>query len=57
LHFGFRLVNANEIDKVIETVKTAGGKIKESGEFMPGEPYIFFFDPDGYEIEVWYEKT
>jgi hypothetical protein len=22
---------------------------------VPGEPYIFALDPDGYEIEIWYE--
>ena len=25
------------------------------GEFVPGEPYVFFSDPDGYEVEIWYE--
>ncbi|MBI1768927.1 MAG: VOC family protein [Bacteroidetes bacterium] len=56
LHFGFRLVNASDIDKAVETIKAAGGQIKESGEFVPGEPYVFFYDPNGYEIEIWYEK-
>lgn len=56
LHFGFRLTNANDIQKAIEAVKEAGGRIKESGEFVAGEPYVFFYDPDGYEIEIWYEK-
>jgi catechol 2,3-dioxygenase-like lactoylglutathione lyase family enzyme len=56
LHFGFRLINPVDIGKVLKTVKSAGGKIKESGEFVTGEPYVFFYDPDGYEIEVWYEK-
>jgi hypothetical protein len=22
---------------------------------VPGEPYVFFTDPDGYEVEIWYE--
>ena len=57
MHFGFRMVDPGDIDKVLETVSYAGGKIKESGEFVPGEPYVFFYDPDGYEIEVWYEKS
>lgn len=56
LHFGFRLTNANDISKAVKAVKTAGGKVKERGEFIPGEPYVFFYDPDGYEIEIWYEK-
>jgi len=25
------------------------------GEFCPGAPYLFFSDPDGYEVEIWYE--
>ncbi len=57
MHFGFRLTDPKDINKVIETVRAAGGLIKESGEFVPGEPYVFFYDPDGYEIEVWHEKT
>ncbi len=55
-HFGFRLIHQTDLKKIIEQVEKAGGKIKESGEFCPGEPYVFFYDPDGYEIEVWYEK-
>lgn len=33
----------------------AGGTIREQGEFCPGEPYLFCTDPDGYEVEIWYE--
>ena len=54
-HFGFRLRKANDIDVMAERITSAGGIIKEKGEFCPGEPYIFFYDPDGYEVEVWYE--
>jgi len=54
-HFGFRLRNAKDIDEMVERVKTAGGKIIDKGEFVPGEPYIFFEDPDGYEVEIAYE--
>jgi len=56
LHFGFRSPKPFRIEPVVETVKKAGGKIKGSGEFVPGEPYVFFYDPDGYEIEIWFEK-
>lgn len=38
-----------------EKIIKAGGTIKEKGEFVPGSPYIFFYDPDGYEVEIWYE--
>jgi predicted enzyme related to lactoylglutathione lyase len=54
-HFGFRLRNAKDINKMAERIVSAGGEIIEKGEFVPGEPYVFFKDPDGYEIEVWYE--
>jgi catechol 2,3-dioxygenase-like lactoylglutathione lyase family enzyme len=54
-HFGFRLADARDIDRAATTLERAGGKIKHRGEFCPGEPYIFFADPDGYEVEVWYE--
>ena len=56
LHFGFRLINPKDITKAISAVKKAGGTIIKHGEFVPGEPYLFFLDPDGYEVEVWYEK-
>jgi hypothetical protein len=36
-------------------IKSAGGTIIGQGEFVPGEPYIFFKDPDGYEAEIFYE--
>ena len=55
-HFGFRLTDLTDIKLLISEIEKAGGKIKESGEFCPGEPYVFFYDPDGYEIEVWYEQ-
>jgi catechol 2,3-dioxygenase-like lactoylglutathione lyase family enzyme len=56
IHFGFRLKNAMGIEKLIPDVVNAGGQIREIGEFVPGEPYAFIYDPDGYEIEVWFEK-
>jgi predicted enzyme related to lactoylglutathione lyase len=54
-HFGFRLVEARDIDRAATAIEKAGGKILRRGEFCPGEPYVFFTDPDGYEVEVWYE--
>jgi catechol-2,3-dioxygenase len=54
-HFGFRLKNADDIQEMTTRVIEAGGFIKEKGEFIQGEPYLFLIDPDGYEIEVWYE--
>ena len=55
-HFGFRLLKPATMQPIIKTIRNAGGRIKETGEFIPGEPYVFFFDPDGYEIEIWFEN-
>jgi catechol 2,3-dioxygenase-like lactoylglutathione lyase family enzyme len=55
LHFGFRLVDPADIDRAADAVAGAGGIVTDKGEFVPGEPYVFATDPDGYEIEIWYE--
>ena len=55
VHFGFRLLRPEDIQQAEDVVRKAGGTIKERGEFVPGEPYLFFTDPDGYEVEIWYE--
>ena len=54
-HFGFRLQRPADISRAIAAIRAAGGRIREHGEFIPGEPYVFFRDPDGYEVEIWYE--
>jgi catechol 2,3-dioxygenase-like lactoylglutathione lyase family enzyme len=54
-HFGFRLIDPADINTALRAVKAAGGDVLSHGEFCPGEPYLFFHDPDGYEVEVWYE--
>jgi catechol 2,3-dioxygenase-like lactoylglutathione lyase family enzyme len=54
-HFGFRLVRPDDIDAAARAVERAGGRIVEKGAFCPGEPYLFFSDPDGYTVEIWYE--
>jgi catechol 2,3-dioxygenase-like lactoylglutathione lyase family enzyme len=55
MHFGFRLVDAADIKRAKRAVEAAGGILLSHGEFCPGEPYLFCRDPDGYEIEIWYE--
>ena len=50
-------VRAHLLSLERDGVAEAGGTIKERGEFVPGEPYVFVSDPDGYEIEIWYEET
>jgi catechol 2,3-dioxygenase-like lactoylglutathione lyase family enzyme len=55
LHFGFRLHAPEDIEVAVHEIEQAGGKILRQGEFAPGFPYLFATDPDGYELEVWYE--
>jgi len=55
MHFGFRLQRPEDIQHAEDVVRKAGGTIRDRGEFVPGEPYVFFEDPDGYEVEIWYE--
>jgi catechol 2,3-dioxygenase-like lactoylglutathione lyase family enzyme len=55
VHFGFRLRDPADLDAVVRAATEAGGRVRAQGEFCPGEPYAFLIDPDGYEVEVWYE--
>jgi len=55
IHFGFRLTRPQDIDAAITAVEAAGGTVRSTGEFGPGLPYAFVLDPDGYEIEIWFE--
>ena len=54
-HFGFRLVDAKDIDLAIEAAKRGGGTLLRRGEFAPGMPFAYVADPDGYAIEIWFE--
>lgn len=54
-HFGFRLTDPSHIDRAATAVRKAGGTIVEQGDFVPGEPYLFARDRDGYLVEIWYE--
>ena len=54
-HFGFRLKSPAEIEEIHKRVQEAKAEIIDEGEFVPGSPYVYFKDPDGYIIEVWYE--
>ena len=55
VHFGFRLQRPEDIQQAEDVVRKAGGTIKERGEFVPGEPYLFARDPEGYRVEIWFE--
>jgi catechol 2,3-dioxygenase-like lactoylglutathione lyase family enzyme len=54
-HFGFRLTTPTDIDLAVSEAEGAGGKLLRRGEFSPGYPYAYVADPDGYELEIWYE--
>jgi catechol 2,3-dioxygenase-like lactoylglutathione lyase family enzyme len=54
-HFGFRLTDPGDIDDAIREARALGARILRHGEFGPGLPYLYIEDPDGYEIEIWYE--
>lgn len=54
-HFGFRLTDPEDIDAAVAEAKAAGARILRHGEFGPGLPYLYVEDPDGNEIEIWYE--
>jgi catechol 2,3-dioxygenase-like lactoylglutathione lyase family enzyme len=54
-HFGFRLVDPRDIDQAVAEVQAAGGTLLRRGEFGPGLPFAYVHDPDGYEIEIWFE--
>ena len=54
-HFGFRLIDPVDIDRAVEEAVRAGGRLLRRGEFSPGFPFAYVADPDGYEIEIWFE--
>ena len=50
-HFGFKLEVA-DLDRAIEQVERAGGKLVSRGKHGGQFPYAYVADPDGYEIEL-----
>ena len=54
-HIGFRLQEQEDLAALVAAVEAAGGTVVEKGHFTPEEPYVFLKDPDGYNIELWYE--
>jgi catechol 2,3-dioxygenase-like lactoylglutathione lyase family enzyme len=54
-HFGFRLTDPKDIEHAATEAERAGGTVLRRGEFAPGFPFVYVADPDGYEIEIWYE--
>jgi catechol 2,3-dioxygenase-like lactoylglutathione lyase family enzyme len=55
-HFGFRLVSQDDPDSIAAVVEAAGGTVLGKGHFKTGgAPFVFATDPDGYEIELWFQ--
>ena len=55
IHFGFRLVDPADVGAAASAIERAGGTVTSRGEFCPGESVVFATDPDGYQLEIWYE--
>lgn len=51
-HFGFPLVDANDLDAAIAEVEAAGGRLIEKDTIGGGLPTAFVADPDGYRIQL-----
>ncbi len=54
-HFGFRLTRPEDLADAIAQVELAGGTLLRQGEYAPGFPFAHVADPDGYQIELWFE--
>jgi catechol 2,3-dioxygenase-like lactoylglutathione lyase family enzyme len=55
-HFGFRLIEPVEMSKIQKAITQLGGKpISEGGSIEKGRLYAIATDPDGYEVEVFWE--
>ncbi len=50
-----QVLRPEDIDAAVIAVARAGGTVTSRGEFAPGLPFAFVRDPDGYEIEIWFE--
>ncbi len=51
-HFGFRLKDASQLGAAIVAVEAGGGRLVERSEHVPGVPFAYVEDPDGYLIEL-----
>ena len=53
-HFGIHLPDrsAEGIDRAVQRVEEAGGRLVDRGEHAPGVHYAYVADPDGYAIEI-----
>lgn len=54
-HIGFRLTDPRDIESAKREAEAIGAVIVDFGEFSPGYPFMHILDPDGNQIEIWYE--
>jgi catechol 2,3-dioxygenase-like lactoylglutathione lyase family enzyme len=51
-HFGFKLQPGSDLDAAAREVERGGGRMVSRGEHVPGVPFVYVSDPDGYLIEL-----
>lgn len=51
-HFGFAVARDFDTEAAVREIEDAGGTVLRTGEHGPGQPYIYFEDLDGYEVEL-----
>jgi catechol 2,3-dioxygenase-like lactoylglutathione lyase family enzyme len=52
VHFGFALEPGVDIAAAVADIEGAGGTVLRTGAHGEGQPFIYFKDLDGYEIEL-----
>jgi catechol 2,3-dioxygenase-like lactoylglutathione lyase family enzyme len=51
-HFGFPLVDPQELEAAIVEIERAGGRLLSRESLAGGYPTAFVADPDGYRIQI-----
>jgi catechol 2,3-dioxygenase-like lactoylglutathione lyase family enzyme len=52
VHFGFVLEPGVDVAGAVAQIEAAGGRVLRTGVHDADKPFIYFMDPDGYEIEL-----
>ena len=56
-HFGFRLTSPDALDELVSKAVASGATLIERGDFGDNQVFAFIRDPNGYDIELWFERT
>jgi catechol 2,3-dioxygenase-like lactoylglutathione lyase family enzyme len=53
-HFGIHIADRTSagVDRAVELVEKAGGRLLSRGDHAPGVPFAYVADVDGYAIEL-----